>query len=81
MAYFQNLCGDGKSPDDFQDNSCATKAKELTKLAKGILRFPGETIAITADVFQNCIRLTVAHDSGNSIQSQFREEERQQPEE
>lgn len=81
LAYFQSLCGEGKSLDDCRDNSCATKVEELTKLAKGMIRFPGETIAITADIFQNSIRLTVAHDSGNSIQSHLGMEEREQPEE
>lgn len=81
LAYFQDLCGEEKSPDECQDNSCATKVKELTKLAKGMLRFPGEKIAITADIFQTRIRLMVAHDSGNAIQSHFGEKEREQPEE
>lgn len=67
LAYFQSKCGEGNSPIDYNDNSCATKVKALTKLAKGLLRFPGETIAISADIFQKSIRLTVAHDSGNSL--------------
>lgn len=67
LAYFQSKCGEGNSPLDYNDNSCATKVKALTKIAKGLLRFPGETIAISADIFQKSIRLTVAHDSGNSL--------------
>jgi hypothetical protein len=80
LAYFQGRCGKRKPPAGYTDISCATKVKELTRLSRGLLRFPGETIAISADIFQNSIRLTVAHASGNLPQSQLGKEEREQRE-
>lgn len=80
LTYLQNKCGKGKSPADRTDNNPSTKVKALTSLCKGLLRRPDESIAISADVFQNEIVLAVAHDDGSCIPPETGTDEGEQPE-
>ncbi|POS76663.1 hypothetical protein DHEL01_v204951 [Diaporthe helianthi] len=80
LAYLQSQYGEEDSPSGYKNNSCATKVRQLTKIAIGLLQFPGEAIAISAEVLQNSIHLTVAHDPGNSTQSPLGMEQIEGPE-
>lgn len=79
LAYLQSRFRRETGPTDFSDNSTCTKVKALTRLCKGLLRDPGETIAISADIFQSEILLTVAHDDGSPIPPETGMSEGEQP--
>lgn len=70
LAFLQNKCHWAKSLADSTYDSNRTKVKALTSLCKGMLRKPDETIAISADVFQDEILLVIAHDYGSPFSAE-----------
>lgn len=84
LAYIQNECRGGDSLPDCADSSSSfkssTKVRTLTSLSKGLLRDPGEAIAISSDIFQSEIVLLVAHDDGNCIHPEMGTGGEKQPE-
>ncbi|KAG6360183.1 hypothetical protein INS49_011239 [Diaporthe citri] len=80
LAYLQSKCRKENSPNDCSDQSTSTKVRALTSLCRGLLRKPGETIAISADVFQNEILLAVAHDDSSRIPLETGTSEGERPE-
>lgn len=80
LAYLQRRCRRGNPPADSANDSTSTKVKALTSLCKGLLRKPGETIAISADVYQSEILLAVAHEDGSCIPPEKGTSEGEQPE-
>lgn len=79
LAYLQSQCRDANPIADLATDSKRSKVKALTKLSKGLIRNPGATIAISADIFQSEILVVVAHDDGSRVPPEMKASEGKQP--